>query len=1177
MELRRLFQILPRILLLGGLAWGVSNAPAWGQASSQTGASPRGAQYNGFGRMVFDWDGPTSYSADVINGELVLRFDQPVKGDFHSLLRPLSQYLKTVSVSSDGKTATFPLTHPIQVRAFGGSGNSVIVDLVDKPDASARSNQAEAKPPASASSGDAPSGQAQSSATEGEGPLSLLPPSAPPPSSQLPPSAAAAPPPAPATPPVAAKQRPAGEAPAVEVRAGEHGSFNRVVFSWPQTVDYKVEKQGGRATVTFAKPARFDLAGLQTSLPSDIRLLSADGGGKSATVALSIPENARLRHFASGPKVVLDIVRDSNSPPPAPPATAQQSPPPGNNDVTLPSLKPLVPEDQPTLPSESLAAAQSAPPPMVKPVQPPAKSNATEPPPPATDARPAVAAHPLPADDDKVFSLSVSWEKPVAAAVFRRAGYLWLVFDRKQEVDTKLMRRLGGEAVSEVTQIPNHEATILRLVVQPDYAPSVRREGLLWVIDLMHQPAEPKDPIRITAPAALTNGIGIVLTVADAGNVISVADPEVGDTMMVVPVITLGSGVYPGRDTPDVELLPTVQGIALLPHADGLDVRSTRGSVSIGMPTGAGLRLSTDGNRAIPSVKRSSREGFFDVGTWKRGGPEAFAAERRTFEAGLAMIPPAGRSGAHMEAAQFFFANGFAAEALGFLRLAADEEPSLADTGPYRALRGACQLLMGREEMAVADLDNPLVKDDPESRVWQAAAHAAAGDAPASWEKPLAAGLPIFGNYPKPLAWPLAVISAKAALAAGDDDAAQKSLDVLDRSIMSPRESVLLDFLHGAYSEMNGQFDQALDNYDHAAQGDNREYRARASLAAIELQLRLGRITPRDAAEKLDRLRFGWREEDFEFGLLKRLGELQIRAGDYPEALRTLRSVVSNYPDNKNTPSVSKMMTDTFTKLYLEGAADMMPPVSAIGLYDEFRDLTPTGAKGDEMIRKLADRLASVDLLDRAAELLKHQVTYRLQGLDKARVGAQLALLDLLNRQPQPALDAIVNSEADGLPQELQRQRKHLKARALADLDRVPEAIQLLVGDASSEAAQLRAEIYWHKQDWPNAALAFEAMVPRPDRGAPLDDVTSRLVLNWATALALGNDERGLAALRRSFGPSFAGTAYDDGFTLLTSALDRDLPDMPAIAAKIKEAEGFQTFMSNYKKRLRAGGLSGIN
>jgi tetratricopeptide (TPR) repeat protein len=1167
--------------------------------------------------MVFDWENPVSYSADVINGELVLRFDRPVKGDFRSLLRPLAKYLRGVSVSSDRQTATFPLTHPVQVKAFIGNGNAVIVDLMDKTDESSR----DATPrPVSPTPGSAQPDMPSAATPPQDGPLSLLP--------QQPTGVTSAPTPAsvPASPPtepsvpsstptpmpsgasvVSPKPRSA-DPPLIEIRSGEHGSYNRLVFTWPQAVDYKVEKQGGRATVTFTKPARFDLPALQSALPSDISALSADGGAKSATVVLSVPGNARLRHFISGNKVVLDVVRDANAAPPASAAAAPLAPPP-ESDVALPALKPLVQEDKPKLPSESLAmtAPASGPSPVKptlapkeqpkeqqkagqvssSPVAPPSTANEkptvvpprdAEPPPSAPAPRPPVVASSLPADNDKVFSLSVSWEKPVAAAVFRRAGYLWLVFDRKQEVDTKLLRRLGGEAVSAVEQIANRDATVLRLVVQADYAPSVRRDGLLWVIDLMHQPAEPKDPIPVIAPTAVSNGIGIILNVAEAGNVVTVADPEIGDTMQVVPVITLGAGVYPGRDTPDVELLSTVQGIAIVPHVDGLDVRSTRGSVTIGLPTGPGLRLSSDANHPMTSAKRSASEGFFDVGTWKRGGPEAFAGERRVFEAGLALIPPSGRSGAHMEAAQFFFANGFAAEALGFLRLAADEEPTLVDTGPYRALRGACQFLMGRWDLAMADLDNPLVKDDPESRVWQAAAHASASDTPpASWNKALAAGLPIFGNYPEPLAWPLAVISARAAMAAGDDDAAQKSMDILDRSLASARKEVQLDYLHGMYNEMAGQFDRAIDDYDHAASGNNREYRAKASLAEIELLLKMGRITPQVAAERLDRLRFSWREEDFEFGLLKRLGELQIQAGDYANALRTMRSLLNNYPDNKGTPDVSKMMSDNFAKLYLDGGADAMSPVSAIGLYDEFRDLTPTGAKGDEMIRKLADRLAGVDLLDRAAELLKHQVSFRLQGLDKARVGAQLALLDLLNQQPQPALDALMESETSGLPTELQSQRKHLKARALADLNRVPEAIQLLVGDASGEATQLRAEIYWRKQDWPNAALALEAMVPRPGPGVILDDVSARLVVNWATALALSNDERGLAAIRRNFGPALVGTPYQDGFTLLTSALDRDLPDMPAIAMKIKEAEGFQTFMSNFKKRMQSGGLSGIN
>ena len=99
------------------------------------------------------------------------------------------------------------------------------------------------------------------------------------------------------------------------------------------------------------------------------------------------------------------------------------------------------------------------------------------------------------------------------------------------------------------------------------------------------------------------------------------------------------------------------------------------------------------------------------------------------------------RAAAHLQAARFFFANGYAAEALGYLRIAAAEEPSMVDTGPFRALRGACHLLMGHWDLAQADLDNPLVKDDTESQFWRAAAHAATSDTPGTESKTLAIGL----------------------------------------------------------------------------------------------------------------------------------------------------------------------------------------------------------------------------------------------------------------------------------------------------------------------------------------------------------------------------------------------------------------------------------------------------
>lgn len=1112
------------VCLLAFFAFTISCVPfgAWAQQPS-----PRAAIHDDFTRIVFDWDAPVGYSVEIVNNQLLIRFDRPIKGNVQALAKPLAKVARGVSVSVDGMAATFPLIRPMSVKAFVDSKNSVVVDL-----------------------------------TEGA------------------PSPAAAP----------AVQQPASGPAQVDARAGDHGSYTRLVFDWPGPVGYSAEKQGGKATISFTKPGRIDLATLKSGLPSDITA-TEQPGGKGLAVVLQVPADTRLRHFTDGNKVVVDVVRAAGAVAPADSAKVPLAPPPGSEEVALPAIKPMAPQSEaPKTPEETLKTGLSP----VKPTNLEPKTTKTpaattapaaqtaakpvEPPPVAPAPAPVVAPSPVKPPPGPVYSLSVPMTKPSAAAVFERAGYLWIVLDRRTEVDTSLLRRLGGEAVLSVEQIPNKEATVLRLVIKPGFYPSMRKEGLLWIVDLTDQPSKPRDIIPVAAPANLPGGIGMAVKAPDSGSLITVTDPEIGDVMKVVPVIPVGQGVYPGRDAPDLELPDTTQGIAIIPHVDGLDIRSTRGGVTIGTFTGAGLRFSSELDTAPKdAAAASSTNSLFDIAAWKRGGPDNFEANRKIVLSTLTTVSASKRALAHLQAARFFLANAYPAEALGYLRLAALDQPDLAETPGFKIVKGGAEALLAQWDLAQADLDNPALAGDPETQMWRGYAHVGNSETPGDWNKQLAAGLPLLKGYPHRLKWKMAAAAVSAAVGAGDDQTANQALNLLDREEATRMEEPEKEYLHGTYDQLVGHFEKAIDEFDNAAEGENREFRALARFAETELQLRTRKISPKEAAEQLDKLRFSWRDQSFEFNLLFRYAQLQREAGDYPSALRALRSLVNYYPDDKDTPKASQLMSDMFKLLYLQGGADTLSPISAIGLFDEFRDLTPTGAEGDEMIRKLADRLAKVDLLDRAAELLKHQVAYRLSGVDKARVGAQLALLDVMNQQPQAALDGLAASEAPAEPDELVRQRRHLKARALSDLDKTADAIHALDGDTSVEAAELRSEIHWKAQDWPGAATDFEAMLPRPDRGAKLDDRQSAICLRWATALVLANDERGLAGLRRNYGPAMTGTPYAEGFSLLTSALDRETPNMPEIAAKIKEVEGFKGFLSDYRKRMQDSGLSAIN
>jgi tetratricopeptide (TPR) repeat protein len=714
------------------------------------------------------------------------------------------------------------------------------------------------------------------------------------------------------------------------------------------------------------------------------------------------------------------------------------------------------------------------------------------------------------------------------------------------------------------------------MILQPDYQPSVRKDGLLWVVDLADRPSQAKTPIAIEAPAKLASGTGISLSVADAGLVVTVKDPEVGDTMAVVPVLPVGSGIYPGRDTTDVNILQTLQGVALVPHIDDLDIRSSRSGVTIVRASGAPLTLSAVSRKG--GAGQGSVQGFLDVVDWKGGDTTDFPATARATEDALANVAPSAKSKAHLEAARFFFANGYPAECLGYLSMAQNDEPTMADTGPFRALRGACEGLMGYWDQARQDLDNPLLAKDEDSQFWRAAAHAVTDPSPGQFAQTLSTGMFRLRDYPPRLATPVAGIIARVALKAGDEASARAAIDVLDKNAQSKEDRDWVNYLTGAYDELRGQFDPAIALYAKAEAGTSREARARAGLADTELQLKMKRISPAQAADRMDRMRFAWRDDEFEFALLKRLGELQSQAGEYPEALRTLRALTDAYSDRKDIGDVRAMMTGIFSKLYLDGAADSMAPVTAIGLYDEFRDLTPDGPQGDEMIRKLADRLAAVDLLDRASILLNYQVTNRLQGLDKAKVGTRLALLDILDKRPKDALAALTASTVDGIPPDLVLQRARLQARALADLGKPADAITAIAGDTSQEAGLLRAEIFWRGGDWANAALAFQALVPPPDpAGGKLTDDQARLVLSCAAALSMADDQRGLVAMARNYGPAMANTPLKDPFVLFTSPPDRQVTNMPGMATKIAQAQGFKTFIDSYKDKMKATGLSAIN
>jgi hypothetical protein len=251
--------------------------------------------------------------------------------------------------------------------------------------------------------------------------------------------------------------------------------------------------------------------------------------------------------------------------------------------------------------------------------------------------------------------------------------------------------------------------------------------------------------------------------------------------------------------------------------------------------------------------------------------------------------------------------------------------------------------------------------------------------------------------------------------------------------------------------------------------------------------------------------------------------------------------------------------------------------VKALALYSEFQDLEPAGGRRDQIVRKLIDRLVSVDLLDQATALLEDQVRNHLTGRDKVRGTTQLALLRLMNRQAEGALAALDMDVGNDVPADLARQRQELRARALTDINKVPDALALIENDNSVDAARLRADIYWRQRDWDNAAKVFAQLAGDPPAQGALGVELSRILLAWSAALALDGNQDGLDKLRKDWSPAIAGTQTAQAFNLITEDANAGIAgggNAADMAARIAEIGNLQNFMAAYRKRLAGDGLS---
>ncbi len=988
--------------------------------------------------------------------------------------------------------------------------------------------------------------------------------------------------------------------------------YARLTFEWPQTVFFTATTQGKQLILRFDRKANPDMGRLLSQLSPYVTHAERKADGR--TIVLSLNRPYRIRTFVSDNINGVDLLGVD------PKARRQiaRAKPEGKQDGKPAAVKPLAKtvntaKAAPATPAAALSKLKpaagevtvepSAPIPSVEvPASPPTPAVESTPTEATLPSAPAVSAAPVgdsmpvppaqlqltpPSDGRLKVNLSAAADSAVirlpfaqrtALAAFVRNRYLWIVFNQAEPLDLSDFADMPPTVVGKAEQVAAGRATAIRMPLDDGVFVQVakqEKDSLDWAVLVTSQRQELALATNVMVNTEPPSPAHVFLYALDAAEPVKLRDPQIGDSLVVVPYFSPGHGLAAARDFVQFGLLATSQGAVVVKKADEVQVVPLRNGVRISLPGGAVL---TPGLPAMSGAKTGSASvaaaTLFPHQLWSL----ADSSNARQFVSSLfhriVNAPsPQEANEARLRLAQYYLSQGMAPEALAHLDGINRVNPSFYRGGKLAAMRGAANFLMGRYVDASRDFSASELNNNKEVDFWRSVLADLLGNNEQAYDY-LALNEDYFSKYPLIIRQRLAIVAADRAIAAKEYNTALKIFDSLQKDQQIDAISNYINFLMAKISLETGQVDEALATFDKLAEDYDRPFvRANAELHRILHGLNKTGMSKQDAADRLERLRLSWHGDNLEIQVLTLLSDIYTEQRDFLNAMRIWHNTIQAFPNTAVAIRMNRQMQDTFVQVFNEGGFDALPPLEALTLYYEYSSYAPAGKAGDELAERLADKLITVDLLDQAAALLERQMKFQVEKEKRSRLGARLATIQILSRQPKKAIKALEYSMYGDNPLLLRLYRNRLTAEALIETDEIDRAMQVLSNDTSIDAEKLRQAVYWKRKEWKNLISSIEMILKqRQDTTAPITLDESEMLMKLALAYVFTNDVPQLLYLRDYFGPLMAENPNRQIFEFVTS------PDISLTTRNfdqiINKLQTTRSFIGSYQARIETAGLT---
>ena len=725
----------------------------------------------------------------------------------------------------------------------------------------------------------------------------------------------------------------------------------------------------------------------------------------------------------------------------------------------------------------------------------------------------------------------------IAAAAFAREQYIWIAFNTNIDIDLSAI----SKNFSDFKVIQDKDNLVLRFKQNLTGKISAELQNGKWIFKISRNPKIHLSPAITLSEYFNPASRGMSFMVDKASKPITVVDPDIYDKITIIPIAQAPTSVAIKRNSVDFELLQTGQGIAIIQKSDNVRVKLSDRNLEIIAPNYVS-------DLEIPSEVLDATKDLLEKDISPLGHNaktllpyfDGIKYEDKNFLADkMRLTQQISKSKSEEELnvnrfklLRFYFKHGLFKEALVYSNVIKSSDKDFFNRNLNLQFLQAVIYILSQEYMDASKAIDILEKNPNLDEFFK--------DEVLLWKKYNFANqeIPIdkigyventdkfLFVYPAKLKWDFALKELNILLYKDKptEQDLQDALYLVDNMGDAPMHTSLhlqnsLAFFLAKYNIAIGETNAGKRYLTKLSKAwDDPENKARSEFELVKILIKNGEINQSDAIFRLEKASTLWRGDNLEYELMLVIADLYKKNKDLVKAMRVYDYILKNFSKDAKNLTITAEMVKIFNEIFRPGGyIEILDDFSVVALFNEFRELTPIGPVGDQVVIAVAKRLLNLDLLDSAEAMLKYQVDYRLQSEEKVTIANNLAFIYIINNKPEKAVEILNQTDKYNYNYREYLERLRIRASALIKQKKYDQALYLISQDRNFEADLLREEIFFKQGKWETLIPILEAkLMDKLVNKKELMKYETKDVIKLAIAYALSQKYNKLAYMKNN-------------------------------------------------------------